>query len=269
MACSTALAQTDSPVQATARPLGLCIADDVKLAGSDARSANFQSGVLPSVENLVNVKLSERQAINDSAMLLDPSKLSLATATDVRIYFVGEGAGYHNSLGFNVNHSGVLGGDPKLIFPDASSTDTYLDGGSSGSLRRTASEPLLPGDFVDLGMQSAGSKLDFFLIADGAHGGTNVYSTNQAVNPDHINHVVSFSTTKDSPYLIVGFEDLWGGGDRDFNDCIFAIDLGKTNVAQLRALTTAPEPALFLTLGSFLAVLMAVKRRTAGQADTV
>jgi len=43
--------------------------------------------------------------------------------------------------------------------------------------------------------------------------GKTVFSTQRSENPDGINHVVSFAyTMKDSPFLILGFEDLLKGG---------------------------------------------------------
>jgi len=247
----SAFAQTASPVQSSARPFGLDIVDKVQLAGSDTAAATFQSSVLPGLSTYLNSALSEGRRINDNAHLLDPNKLKLATDSNVRAYFIGEGAGYENSLGFNTAGGGVKSGNPELIFPNAST------GGS-----RTASTPLQPGDFVDLGTILGGQKLDFFLIANGAtRKPGEVYSTDVSVNPDGINHVVSFATIYDS-YLVIGFEDLFGGGDRDFNDLLFAIDIGALNVA---ALTGTPEPATYMTMGLFLVGGVWVARRRKAQ----
>ena len=92
-----------------------------------------------------------------------------------------------------------------------------------------------------------------------------VYSTDASLNPDGINHVVSFAyLAKDSPYLILGFEDLLGGGDRDFNDLLFAVDVGAINIG---VLTAAPEPATVFTMSAFLGLgYMLVRRaRAKGQ----
>ena len=246
-----AFAQTASPVQSAARPFGLDIVDKVQLAGSDDASATFQSAVLPGLSSYLSSALPEGRGVNDRAHLLDPSKLKLATDSNVRAYFIGEGAGYENSLGFNTAGGGVTSGNPELIFPNAST------GG-----RRTDSTPLQAGDFVDLGTILGGQKLDFFLIANGAtRSPGEVYSTDSSVNPDGINHVVSFATIYDS-YLVIGFEDLLGGGDRDFNDLLFAIDIGSLNVA---ALTGTPEPATYMTMGLFLVGGVWVARRRKAQ----
>jgi len=247
----SAFAQTASPVQSSARPFGLDIVDKVQLAGSDTAAATFQSSVLPGLATYLNSALSEGRRINDNAHLLDPGKLKLATDSNVRAYFIGEGAGYENSLGFNTAGGGVRSGNPELIFPNASM------GGN-----RTAATPLQPGDFVDLGTILGGQKLDFFLIANGATRTPGaVYSTDISVNPDGINHVITFATVVQG-YLILGFEDLLGGGDRDFNDVLFAIDLGSANLA---ALTATPEPSTYMTMGLFLAggVWVMRRRRTA------
>ena len=258
---TSALAQTDSPVQATERPDGLSIVAPVQAAGSDTASATFDADYLVPMRSYLNKTLAPGKVFNDSLHYLDPSKLTLITESDTRVYFLGEGAGYHNSVGFNTSGSGVSSGDPKLMFPDASSpVDTSSP--SWNGVRRTASEPLLPGDFVDLGTNGPGTTLDFFLISNGANGGKNVFSTNTASNPDHVNHVVAF-TTPNSPYLMIGFEDMWAGGDRDFNDELFAVDIGAVN---LKALTAAPEPSMWLVLASFLLPVAWLKRRRAAAA---
>ena len=253
IASFSALAQT-SPIQSPVRPLGLDIVNKVQTAATDEASKNFQVNVLPSVSKLVNEKLSESKKIDDGAYLLDPSKLKLKTDSDVRVYFVGEGASYANTLGFTTDGSGrVDSKTAQLIFPNASTGE-----------KLTKSEPVQAGDYVDLGKIKGGSALDFFVIANGANGGKTTFSTQRSENPDGINHVVSFAyTMKDSPYLILGFEDLLGGGDRDFNDVLFAVDIGAVNVA---ALTATPEPATMASMGAFLALGWVLRRRQAASA---
>lgn len=246
---------TVSKYQSTARPLGLKIVAPVDQHASDGKSQSFQSSLLPKIQNLCNVNLHEAKALpNVDAVALDPSKLKLATTSSVRAYFVGEGAGYHNSVGFNVNQYGASGPNAKLIFPDASSTGS----GTFESGPQSNANPLMPGDFVDMGTFNAGSFLDFFLVSNGANGGTNVFSTNKAANPDHISHVVSFALP-DSPYLIISYEDLYGGGDKDYNDVVMAIDIGAANVAHL----AGPEPSTFALSGAFLVAAIIVHRRRA------
>jgi hypothetical protein len=265
---------TYSPVQATARPFGLNIVDRVGLARSDAASADFLNNTLPTMQQLINQNLGERVAITDRSqtgglIALDPSALRLAAATDVRVYFVGEGAGYHNSLGFNTGGGGITTGDPLLIFPDASSPNSYL---SSGTGTRTMSEPLFPGDFVELGSFDAGTQLDFFLIANGASGGRTLFSTDSSLNSDGLDHVVAFAQVQ-NPYVLIGFEDLLNGGDQDYNDLLFAVYFGEQNVDTLIRTAAlhgvpAPEPGwiglIVLTCGGWL-VRARRKQPAAGQ----
>ena len=252
-----------SPVQSAARPFNLDIAGPVYLAGSDARSAAFQANELPAMINTVNQNLGEFKPLdNIASKALDPSKLVLSTDAQVRVYFVGEGAGFHNTLGINLEGTGIRSGDPKLIFPDASSQQSsYKFGEDQGGSVRTSNAPLMSGDFVDFGTMKAGQKLDFFLIADGANGANklHVWTASPSVNSDGIQHMASFGV-KDSSYLLLSFEDLSGGGDRDFNDIVFAVQIGAANVAAL----ANPEPRSVLTFLLLGATVYVVRRRMGG-----
>jgi len=241
------------------RPFGLDIVGNVHYAGSDAASQDFQQNTLPALKTFIDVNLAEGMSINDSAYMLDPTKLELTNDTNARVYFIGEGAGYHNTLGFNVNGTGVTSGNPQIIFPDASSRNSYLDP-TQTTVRRTGSAPLASGDFVNLGTLSSGSILDFFVIANGARGGENVYTTKAENNPDGINHIISYAM-EDTPYLLIGFEDLYGGGDRDFNDLLFAVDIGTQNVQALQALVATPEPSSVVLGVSLGLIALIIKRK--------
>jgi hypothetical protein len=257
-------AQTASSIQATAQPLGLSIVDKVQVAGSDAASADFQKNVLPSVTNLINTNLKEYTNFTKAnSFNLDPSKLLMSVESTARVYFLGEGAGYRNTLGFNTLAPGAalpagsLTDSAKLIFPDASSAvSTY---NPSSTVARSATTPLLPGDFVDLGKFGAGTTLDFFLVANGAGGGKDVWSAQASRNRDNFPHVVAFAMPN-SPYLIISFEDMAGGGDKDFNDVMFAVDIGAVNVQRL---LSTPEPAAWMSILSLGMVAWAYRRRLA------
>lgn len=239
-------AQTESAVQSAARPFNLDIASPVYLAGSDAKSADFQSNSLPGLMNLVNENLREYQAVSDvGTKALDPTKLTLNTAAQVRVYFLGEGAGFWNTLGVNLNGTGPVSGDPLLIFPNASSHDSWYNYNSSPDAARSTSAPLRAGDFVDMGTVAGGTTLDFFLLADGARSPSlsRTWTADTTLNSDGLQHVVSFAV-QDSPYLLIGFEDLAGGGDRDYNDVVFAVEIGAANVTAL----ANPEPHTVLSL---------------------
>jgi len=249
----------ESDIQSAARPFGLDIVAPVYEAGSDEAAVTFQTDYLPTLNDWIDQTLGETVSLdNISSYSLDPSQLTLTTASDVRVYFIGEGAGYKNTLGFYTDGSNdITTGDAQLIFPNVTSNVSYMNATDLSNASANINFPLVPGDFVDLGTMDAGTELDFFLIADGASGGTNVYSTDASLNPDGIDHVVAYAV-EDSPYLLVGFEDLFGGGDQDYNDVLFAIDIGSVNVD---ALTTASEPSTVLLLGSFLLLAIYLKNR--------
>lgn len=263
---------TVSTVQSTDRPYDLEIVDEVQLAGSDEQAADFQENDLPVLQQTVSETLSETTAITDtSSITLDPTNLYLESEAEVRVYFIGEGAGYHNTLGYYTGDAdaitdGINNTDAQLIFPDASSSASYL-GDTSGSTR-TESEPLLAGDFVDLGLQDAGTLLNFFLIANGANGGTNIYTADPTLNPDGTEHFVSLAITAvaDSPYLLIGVEDLYGGGDQDYNDLVFAVDIGYQNVAALIA-ATVPLPAGVMGIFGLLGYLFSRRKRESEDLD--
>ena len=272
---SKASSGTPSPVQSKADPYGLKVAGEVMIGGSDSASKSFMQNVLPGLNQFVNKALPEtKNNTKSAAFQIDPNKLILATSGNVRAYFVSEGAGYHNAIGLDA----VTGKDPRssweevnsdssrLIFPDASSSTGTLTDGTGKSGVRTANEPVLAGDFVDLGKQSAGTKLDFFLMANGARQSwSSIFSGNSALNGDGFKqHVAGFTASLfavpslNSPYIFLSFEDLWGGGDKDINDTIIAIDIGAKNVA---ALLATPEPSMWLTLATLLSAAFWAKRR--------
>jgi hypothetical protein len=185
----------------------------------------------------------------------------MGVESTARVYFVGEGAGYMNTLGFNTIAPDAtvpkssLNSSAELIFPNASSTVSTYDSGAKAV--RTASAPLLPGDFVDLGAFKAGSMLDFFLVANGAGGGKDVWTAPASRNRDGIDHVVAFALPG-SPYLIMAFEDMFKGGDRDYNDVVFAVDIGAINVQRL---LSTPEPAAWASLIALGGVAFLWRRR--------
>lgn len=260
-----------SPVQSAARVMGLSIVEKVQLAASDEASAVFQKETLPSITKLINTSLGETSKFVDATKFaLDPAKLRMSVESTARVYFVGEGAGYLNTLGFNTIASDAsapkagLDESAQLIFPNASSTVSTYNPGVKAV--RTASAPLLPGDFVDLGAFKAGSMLDFFLIANGAGGGKSIWTASAARNSDGLNHVVSFALPG-SPYLIMAFEDLLGGGDRDYNDVVFAVDIGAINVERL---LSTPEPAAWASVLALGGVAFLWRRRlAAGSSSSV
>ena len=269
-----------SPVQSSADPYGLKVAGKVMLSGSDAAAKSFNQSVLPSLDKFIRSSLPDGQNnMSKGVFEIDPNKIVLASKSAVRAYFVSESGGYASSIGMDAT---TPGNDPsswekeisspaaKLIFPSANSVDDFIV--NSPSQVRTANQPVLPGDFVNLGTFAKGAKLDFFMIANGANqNGAPVYSTTESINPDGFQQHVAGFTSKvfavpqlNSPYIFLAFKDMWGGGDKDMNDVVVALDVG---VATVKSLLATPEPATWLTLGSFLVLGLVAKRRMATKAN--
>jgi hypothetical protein len=85
------------------------------------------------------------------------------------------------------------------------------------------------GTIVDLGVHAQGSELMFIL---------HVQNTNQTYfmgpgsrNPDNLAHARVNSTFSDplATEYVVGFEDILGGGDNDFNDFVFIVRIESIN----------------------------------------
>ena len=128
------------------------------------------------------------------------------------------------------------GGDVTAYFAGASAGDTDILGlyanstfywGSPTSLNNHLSNI---GDSTDFGTFALGTTL-VFVLKDTSSG--NTYYSDPTKNADGINHI--YSTSYDSsgtPNLgagipsgtFVSFEDLYGGGDKDYNDLQFVFE---------------------------------------------
>jgi Domain of unknown function (DUF4114)/PEP-CTERM motif len=63
--------------------------------------------------------------------------------------------------------------------------------------------------------------------------------------------------------LVIAYEDLWGGGDKDYNDTVFVIDVGKDNARALAGIQSVPEPSgVAALLGIGTIGFMKLRRRS-------
>ncbi|WP_298776682.1 tandem-95 repeat protein, partial [uncultured Shewanella sp.] len=208
--------------------------------------------------------LPEGSVVNvDGESLLQSQENGLQSfeETEVTITFEGEGAGYHNSVGvYKVDENGNIK-DVEIVFENASaqgSGGTLLAGESSFSFDINEGEHFnlftVPngessvskvdpneGQFVfrdDDGspatMDSISPQLIFIAnngeetVITGAAGDSVYHGGNSSnLNADGIVH--TRTELNDDNEIIYGFEDIYGGGDKDFDDFTFSIDMGTVN----------------------------------------
>ncbi len=271
---ATVLAGTFCTVQSPLRPLGLPVTGQVQNYGSDATAASFEA-VKSSYMNYCSTMLPEGVAFTGAGLYqLDPQRLYFLFNYAPRVYFIKDGACYKNALGATIAtlstpSSSILTGNTFTILPNASCSMGVC---GSGSNTRTTDEPLLYGDFVQLPTVQAGQQLAFFLmsnmsISNGNGNGNNgngngngngnwngngnntngttavpqyVAYNGSSNNADGYPHMIAFFPDN-SQYIIVGFEDIYGGGDRDCNDVMFVVDVGVMNALVWRDPTSLPK----------------------------
>ncbi len=167
----------------------------------------------------------EKQLLTDEELTpLNINDLTWASGVNnVEVYFINEGASYHNKLLFSTD-----GGESKTtIFEDASSAHSiYANGG-----------PLALGEGRNLGSFEGSTLLSFLLKNPNG----NVYGHDVSKNRDGLQHITAF---KSDGFLILGFEDLDVGGDRDYNDVVIAV----RGLVDSEDSTSVPEPATGLAM---------------------
>ena len=98
----------------------------------------------------------------------------------------------------------------------------------------------------------AGTLLDFFLMSNGAGGGSATFTDETARNSDNFQHMVSF---RSGNYIVLSYEDAVNGGDKDFNDVVVALEISPV--------TSAPEPGTLAGLSIFCGAIGVARCRRA------
>jgi Domain of unknown function (DUF4114)/PEP-CTERM motif len=208
----------------------------------------------------------ERQAIDPATVnifQLDPAKLNLKYDHEVKVHFLSEGAMFRNQLG--VTATGTTNIDDTILFDDISCLDKSCSTVtryrkpeiSSSTIEKGG---LSAGEFVSLGNVKAGTTLDFWLNADGyLKSNPTRWSTDASKNKDGLQHVMAYEY---GDYLVLAWEDLKNGGDMDYNDAIFAIDIGQANLQDIpKDPQDVPEPSTTAALLSLAALGLSRLRR--------
>lgn len=148
------------------------------------------------------------------------ARFEVAKDGEVGAYFVGATASYTNLLtvGFGV--------EPFSVMPSINNHTSNF------------------ADYTSFGNQTAGNTVTFF---DYVLDTNSVWSNDVGRNYDGFNHMFysPFTLPNGIPALFVGFEDLYGGGDRDYDD-VMAIFVNVSPV---------PEPETYLMFMIGLAAL--------------
>ena len=174
----------------------------------------------------------------------------------------------------------ATGGDVVVTFDlnDAGyMSELFLDGAygdESGALFNNWTTAV--GTSLNLGSFAAGTELVFKLVVQQT--GHVFYTGNPNRNPDDLAHAV---VSPSNNQVMVGFEDMLGGGDFDYNDLVFAFSnvmaddapggtdvpttgnpgTGSGGAGGSTGSAVVDEPSTLLLLGSGLSMLVAVMRR--------
>ena len=194
----------------------------------------------------------------DDLVALDVSDLTWeAGARDVEVFFINEGAGYRNQFGYSTasptasGNSGLLdfwNDDVEVVWNDVSSQNSILSNGDG---------PLALGQGYMVGDVAAGDTVNFFLrnphskVFDGL-------SADSTRNGDGLQHVTTYQYGE---FLVLAYEDIYGGGDKDYNDVVIAVKgLTDTETADV------PEPGSALALLGLGVVGTVIRRKQANRA---
>lgn len=205
----------DKELQSSFTVFGMQHVGPVQVTGSDARSEAFNNEIMPAAAELVEEELREGvEFMAADITRLDEDALFLLNPSDrpVRVYFINEGAGYRNTLGYSTTVAGSEQiGDRRIVFPDVSD-------GTFGGPRL-----LEMGDWIELGDFPAGTSFEFFIVRNAVKGGRHIFTNQDHLNPDGLQHLAAWLIG--DRYVLLGFEDLLNGGDLDYNDVVVVVDL--------------------------------------------
>ncbi|MGD8808427.1 MAG: DUF4114 domain-containing protein [Gammaproteobacteria bacterium] len=233
--------------------------NDVILAGTgnDVVDANNGAPAITFEHDFVTTAaipaLVEGEAIDPSQINgVDSADLTLQADNPVSVVFQSEGAGNQNSLGYYVIGPNGEIGDVQFIWTNASGAGSggNLQAGDSVALDVGAGDTfaffliadgatendfaaLQDGSFEFRDAQGNPATVDtvdpilYFIGADGTEtviDGDIFHTGSPSQNADGAEHAVS-GLSEDGESLVIGFEDLSGGGDQDYEDLVIEVEI--------------------------------------------
>jgi hypothetical protein len=157
------------------------------------------------------------------------TEITFDKAGDVYIKYLGGTAGYDNTFGW------VSGVQPGI-------TLHQLGTGKSTP----------PNTEFSIGYRAANEPIVLYITSPPLGGSHTYYSDPTSANPDGINHVKITPVGSDEYEVNCGFEDIYNGGDKDYDDILLTVRLEPT-------ITPIPEfPAMALPAALIVGMLGAV-----------
>jgi hypothetical protein len=178
-----------------------------------------------------------------------------AGAYDVEVFFINEGAGYRNKFGYSTVAPTTSGDAALKAFWNSQVDIIWADTASKNSILSENNGPLALGQGYKIGDVSAGDTVNFYL-RNGSSGSGNVFdslSAGATRNGDGLQHVTAY---RYSDYLVLAYEDLYNGGDLDYNDVVIAV----RGLVDTEAPAATPEPTGGLVMLGLGAIGMLLKR---------
>ncbi len=186
----------------------------------------------------------------------DPN-VHLVGTGEVSVTFIDEGAGYKNSFGYFLFDDGENILYKQTIFSNASEV------GGGGNLR--------PGDTVTLGTFGPGTHIGFWVQANGyVQPSGHTYYTLDQYNPDGLRHMAIINDVG-AQRLVIGIEDLYNLGDKDYNDMVFTFQANPYSAIDTSRIPTgAPEagPMATALICAVLGVAALRRRKAQGGASS-
>jgi len=180
------------------------------------------------------------------------ANITVVETGEVFVTFLHEGAGYKNGFGY-FTYTGDTPTDRSeideiVLLPNAS---FYNSGGDSNGMR--------VGDTLSLGVHNAGTKIGFFVIANGFNSTHGVkpwqsddwifytikdLNNENDINNENLNAHTVMLYDDETGNIILGLEDILrtnAGCDHDFNDVIFMVTSTPSTAIDNTEITILPE----------------------------